>query len=383
MVNARGNHWNSEERTMRLPKSIVTLGIALSGMMFALSAYSASYTIFFHANGGTGSMGAMTVSRDAGVALAPEAFSREGHAFAGWAKSENGTLVYENMATVINLAPAGGSVDLYALWTPLVITPSAPTTYTVKFNANGGKLPKGKKMSKQTFTYGKAAKLRRNTFTRAGYVFLGWSKTKAGPVKYKNAQSVKNVTAAGKSVTLYAAWAKKIYAIAFYANGGKGEMAVQFFTYGKAKKLSANKFSRSGYTFKGWAKSKALARNGEVAYKNRKIVKNLVKNGKTVKLYAVWKKKASTISGTWTGTATTSQVHAELYLDDSNGDISGTLALPDNDIRSVWGYRDGSFVELYFSNGDVWYLTRSGNSMVGTGDKYGTTRTYKLSFSKR
>ncbi len=68
-------------------------------------------------------------------------------------------------------------------------------------------------------------------------------------------------------------------------------MPAQKMTYGKAKKLTANKFKRKGYTFKGWAKSKALAKKGKVAYKNKKKVKNLVTNGKTVKLYAVWKKK--------------------------------------------------------------------------------------------
>ena len=62
-------------------------------------------------------------------------------------------------------------------------------------------------------------------------------------------------------------------------------------TYGKAKKLSKNKFKRKGYTFKGWAKSAALAKKGKVTYKNKQTVKNLVTNGKTVKLYAVWKKK--------------------------------------------------------------------------------------------
>ena len=68
-------------------------------------------------------------------------------------------------------------------------------------------------------------------------------------------------------------------------------MAAQTMTYGKAKKLTANKFKRKGYTFKGWAKSKALAKKGKIAYKNKKAVKNLVTTGKTVKLYAVWKKK--------------------------------------------------------------------------------------------
>ena len=85
------------------------------------------------------------------------------------------------------------------------------------------------------------------------------------------------------------------YKVAFNANGGtlpKGKaMAAQTMTYGKAKKLSANKFTRSGYKFAGWAKSKALAKKGKVAYKNKKSVKNLTTTGKTVKLYAVWKKK--------------------------------------------------------------------------------------------
>ena len=59
------------------------------------------------------------------------------------------------------------------------------------------------------------------------------------------------------------------------------------FKYGKAAKLSANKFKRNGYAFKGWAKSK----KGKVVYKNKAKVKNLTdKNGKTVTLYAVWKK---------------------------------------------------------------------------------------------
>ena len=65
------------------------------------------------------------------------------------------------------------------------------------------------------------------------------------------------------------------------------KMPAQTMTYGKKKNLTANKFKRTGYSFKGWAKSK----KGKVAYKNKASVKNLVANGKTVKLYAVWKKK--------------------------------------------------------------------------------------------
>ncbi len=175
--------------------------------------------------------------------------------------------------------------------------PDSPVdSYTVKFAANGGNLPKGKKMSSQTFKYGKAAKLRKNVFTRKGYVFAGWARSKVdakkGIVAYANAQKVKNLTAKGGTVKLYAVWAKPKYKVKFYANGGKGKMKVQTFKYGKAKKLSANKFKApEGKEFAGWAKSQADATKGKVAYKNKKAVKNLVSTGKTVTLYAVWEEK--------------------------------------------------------------------------------------------
>ena len=165
--------------------------------------------------------------------------------------------------------------------------PSSPTTYKVVFSANGGKGT----MAVQTIGRNATAKLSANKFARSGWVFLGWAKTKTGAVAYANGAAVKNLAAADGTATLYAVWAKKAYKVKFVANGGTGTMAVETFTYGKAKKLSANKFKRDGYVFKGWATSKANARKGKVAYKNKKKVKNLVTTGKTVKLYAVWKKK--------------------------------------------------------------------------------------------
>ena len=80
------------------------------------------------------------------------------------------------------------------------------------------------------------------------------------------------------------------YTVRFLANGGTGTMKKQAFSYGTAKKLRANAFERPGYEFVGWAKSKAKAEKGKVAYKDQKSVKNLTRAGGTVKLYAVWRK---------------------------------------------------------------------------------------------
>ena len=208
----------------------------------------------------------------------------------GWSQS-NGMLAYDlggSEVWVRNVLDAG--------WTAWQERCSATdNVYTVEFYANGGKSPTDGKMAAQTMAAGKAAKLRKNAFARNGYVFAGWATSKGaarkGVVAYRDAQKVKDVGIAGKTTILYAVWAKPAYKVKFCANGGKGQMDVLQMTYGKSKKLSANKFKRNGYAFKGWATSKSAAKKGKIKYKNKKSVKNLTMTGKTVKLYAVWKKK--------------------------------------------------------------------------------------------
>ncbi len=177
-----------------------------------------------------------------------------------------------------------------------VVTPTldpvpSASAYKVAFYANGGT----GKMAKESFTYGKAKKLTANAFKRKNHAFMGWAKSKTRAKKYKvdytNKQKVKNLSATGATVKLYAVWAKKSYKVVFYANDGMDAKEEQSFTYGKAKKLKACKFQRKGYSIKGWAKSKARAKRGTVDYANRKKVKNLTPKGGTVKLYAVWEKK--------------------------------------------------------------------------------------------
>ncbi|MBR3086682.1 MAG: hypothetical protein IKH04_09810 [Kiritimatiellae bacterium] len=71
----------------------------------------------------------------------------------------------------------------------------------------------------------------------------------------------------------------------------EGLDGVQAFKYGKAAKLAACKFKApKGRKFAGWATSAANAKKGVVKFKNKQAFKNLIITGKTVKLYAVWKK---------------------------------------------------------------------------------------------
>ncbi len=75
------------------------------------------------------------------------------------------------------------------------------------------------------------------------------------------------------------------YTVQYNANGGSGTTASSSHTYGVAKALTANGFTRTGYTFAGWATSSS----GAVVYTNQQSVTNLASTqGATVNLYAQW-----------------------------------------------------------------------------------------------
>ena len=77
------------------------------------------------------------------------------------------------------------------------------------------------------------------------------------------------------------------YTVKFAANGGTGKTANQSIARDKSVKLRANGFSRNAYVYTGW-NTKA---NGKgKAYKNQAAVKNLAAKGKTITLYAQWRK---------------------------------------------------------------------------------------------
>ena len=157
--------------------------------------------------------------------------------------------------------------------------------YTVKFNANGGT----GSMANESFVYGTAKALTLNTFTRTGYIFIGWAKSaSATTTAYDDGQSVKNLTTtSGGTVNLYAVWQANAYTIKFNKNGGTGTMANLAMTYDVAKALTANAFQRVNYKFMGWATSASAT---TATYTDKQSVSNLTATPDgTVNLYAVWK----------------------------------------------------------------------------------------------
>ncbi len=68
-------------------------------------------------------------------------------------------------------------------------------------------------------------------------------------------------------------------------NDATGTMSDQQFTYHTTQNLTANAFSRTGYSFEGWSTTP----NGAVAYTDQQSVNNLsVNDGEIINLYAKW-----------------------------------------------------------------------------------------------
>lgn len=78
----------------------------------------------------------------------------------------------------------------------------------------------------------------------------------------------------------------KLYSIIFNANGGIGSMSSQMVKFDEKANLTKNNFTRTGYTFEGWA----LESNSEIKYLDKEEFKldKYPSNGK-ITLYAVWK----------------------------------------------------------------------------------------------
>lgn len=154
------------------------------------------------------------------------------------------------------------------------VTVPAWTSYSVKYNANGGTGAP----SAQTKWKDQTLVLSTTKPTRTGYSFLGWSTSStATSATYASGGNYTSNAAA----TLYAVWKANTYAVKYDANGGSGAPSGQTKTYGVDLTLSSTIPSRKNYNFLGWSTSKTAI---TPTYKaGAKYTTN-----SAVTLYAVW-----------------------------------------------------------------------------------------------
>ena len=193
-----------------------------------------SYSLSFDPNGGSGSMGSMTVTEGQSTRLPNNSFTREGYYFTGWntRADGNGTSYSDG-----SYAAFYGNTTLYAQW--------EAESYTLSFEPNGG----SGEMAAETVTYGVATRLPENSFTREKYTFTGWNtKADGSGTSYGDRETVSFT----EDTVLYAQWKAESYTLSFDPNGGSGEMAAETVTYGVATRLPENIFTREKYSFTGW-----------------------------------------------------------------------------------------------------------------------------------
>ena len=253
-----------------------------------------TFTVEYHANGGSGNMPSTKVTFGTSQALRANTFTNAGYAFAGWnahRRSDNKWLfvnasgtegwyeqgkaptgyqlyVYRNQQNVARTSKVDRDViTMHAVW--------GTSTFTIQYNANGG----SGNMASTNVTFGTSQALRANTFTNAGHTFAGWNVHRQSDNKrlfvnasgtegwyeqgkeptgyslyvYRNQQNVARTSRVDKDViTMQAVWSVNTFTVQYNSNGGSGSMASTNITFGTSQALRTNTFTNTGYTFAGW-----------------------------------------------------------------------------------------------------------------------------------
>ena len=116
---------------------------------------------------GTGTMASQSIYEGTATPLNSNTFTAPaGYEFIGWNTAQDGSgTTYANGASVTDLALAGESVTLYAMW--------SDCANGICYQKNGENVVGT--MGKQTVTANTAAPLLASNFSRSGYGFAGWS----------------------------------------------------------------------------------------------------------------------------------------------------------------------------------------------------------------
>lgn len=191
--------------------------------------------VSFDANGGIGSMSEQTIYTDEIAKLVSNTFAKAGYTFVGWATAPDGKKVYNDTQSI---EMGMESFTLYAVWEAKI--------NTIRFDANGGS---GEAFSQDIAT-DETRVLTKNTYTKNGYAFVGWTTTPSGAIAYADQASYTMGTDA--SYTLYAVWELADYSISYDLNGGFGDGNPM--TYNMlSDSFTLYSPTRPGYTFLGWS----------------------------------------------------------------------------------------------------------------------------------
>jgi uncharacterized repeat protein (TIGR02543 family) len=245
------------------------------------------HTITFDAEGGSPATLTRTVKEGGTVGSnMPSTPTRDGYIFGGWHTGQNGGgTEFLSSTTVI------ASIPVYAKWTGV--------SFTVAYYKNAADA--GGSTTSSTHTYGTLQNLTPNGFNRTGYNFAGWNtQQNGGGTNYTDGQDGSDLsTTQDATVDLYAKWTGITYTVVYHNNAAEvGESTTSStHTYGTAKALTANSFTRTGHNFVRWSRQPD---GGGASYANGQSVINLsTTQGETIDLYAQWENTVQVNISLW------------------------------------------------------------------------------------
>lgn len=292
------------------------------------------------------------------LTLATTSFTWEGNKFLGWSKTDNNTvdtslktdLNPDTLFTATDEPTDGQNITLYAVWEVEKRTVNFKNNDGTDFNpAMSFEVDYGTKLSDTTPGYTAPSK--------TGYTLEGWSTTQGATT----GKPIGELDAVTQNITYYAVWKANTYTVKFDGNGSTGgTMADQSFTYNTAQELTANTYTRTGYTFGGWS----TTANGTKVHEDKASVQNLTaeQNG-TVTLYAVWTPNTYTVTFHG-GAGATGAMATQSFTYDEEKALTTNAFIKDGYTFQGWSKTENGTTVDYTDGQMVRNLTDTNNGTV-------------------
>lgn len=219
------------------------------------------HTVHYNANGGDQNSVPtdQTKTFDQAMILSDKKPTRHGYNFVRWNTKADGTGTSYEVKGNYNHDQNGGTVTLYAIWTPWV--------HTVHYDANGG--DQNSVPNDQKKTYGQSMNVATKVPTRNEYKFLGWTTGKDGSGTFYNPGDAYYHDQNGQTVTLYAKWVQ-LYTVKYDGNQPAikgvtvtGSVANQTQGQDESVNLHTNNFKNDSGVYKDWSVGKDAYKYGK------------------------------------------------------------------------------------------------------------------------
>ena len=279
------------------------------------------YTVTFHKNYAGAEPSTTSAWYEAGKSAFLRSESRKGYKFLGWAKKADAAAPEYKAGDSVKVE---SNLAFYALWKKV---DSFKVTFDAGFIKDGESAAETKMQTVTVSSSSEKFILDKNTFTRTGYIFAGWSKTKTSSydsykIAYKDAENVEYFY---EDTTLYALWLEQSKSIKITYNKNDGTATPEETSYyvekGKSFTLKANTFTRDGKTFAGWSKSKSSKKK---EYADKAEIWSFYADS-DMTLYALWHDDAHYVITYYSNFEGSTYNYKEQTLEKSESGATGNL----------------------------------------------------------